>query len=446
MIYVCDAIMGSGKSESAISFMNSHPEKKFIYISPYVLDGQRIQDGCPDRHFVLPTNIPDFSCSKTEHCKDLLSRGQNVACTHELFKRYDQSVLNIIREQHYTIIIDEEVNILEECLLHEDDLCLLQQSGYVNISDMGQISVTEKSYQGNVFRDIFYTLRNRNLESCTNDGESKFFYWQLPPDLLKAFDDVYILTYLFSGQGIKYMLDINRMAYQYIYIRRTFGGGYAFSDTPSYLPSYVSHISDMIDIYDGNNLNEIGTPKRNECPLSMHWFAKHHETRSDVLKKNLYNYFRWYTDVPADERMWGSFKNTTKRLTPKGLGRSHVVFNIRGSNEYRHKRALAYCVNIYLSPQVKNYYSKWGIAPDEDVYALSTMIQWIWRSAIRDGEKIHIYIPSERMRNLLKNWMAQIETDAVSGRWSQHGRRFENGDGAIVNQGEHTPLTEVLAS
>lgn len=36
MIKVCDAIMGSGKSSAAINYMNEHPDKKFIYITPYL--------------------------------------------------------------------------------------------------------------------------------------------------------------------------------------------------------------------------------------------------------------------------------------------------------------------------------------------------------------------------------------------------------------------------
>lgn len=33
------------------------------------------------------------------------------------------------------------------------------------------------------------------------------------------------------------------------------------------------------------------------------------------------------------------------------------------------------------------------------------MVQWIWRSRIRKGENINIYIPSIRMRKLLDAWM-----------------------------------------
>lgn len=41
----------------------------------------------------------------------------------------------------------------------------------------------------------------------------------------------------------------------------------------------------------------------------------------------------------------------------------------------------------------------------EDDYALSEMIQWVWRSAIRDGKEIWVYIPSRRMRELFQNWL-----------------------------------------
>jgi len=45
----------------------------------------------------------------------------------------------------------------------------------------------------------------------------------------------------------------------------------------------------------------------------------------------------------------------------------------------------------------------------EDEAALSTMVQWIWRSAIRDGEEVWIYIPSKRMRSLLIAWIRDVE-------------------------------------
>lgn len=33
------------------------------------------------------------------------------------------------------------------------------------------------------------------------------------------------------------------------------------------------------------------------------------------------------------------------------------------------------------------------------------MVQFIWRSRIREGKEISLYIPSKRMRELLKEWL-----------------------------------------
>ena len=55
----------------------------------------------------------------------------------------------------------------------------------------------------------------------------------------------------------------------------------------------------------------------------------------------------------------------------------------------------------------KTFYYAHGIEADDDIYALSIMVQWIWRSAIRDGDEIYIYVPSKRMRELLIGWIDQ---------------------------------------
>ena len=95
-------------------------------------------------------------------------------------------------------------------------------------------------------------------------------------------------------------------------------------------------------------------------------------------------------------------------LTGKGYTNGFLSYNIRATNEYRKRTCLAYCVNVFFNPFMKNYFLAYGVEVQEDVYALSEMIQWIWRSAIRDGEEIWVYIPSNRMRSLLENWLDDL--------------------------------------
>jgi hypothetical protein len=66
---------------------------------------------------------------------------------------------------------------------------------------------------------------------------------------------------------------------------------------------------------------------------------------------------------------------------------------------------LAYCVNRFLKPDIATFFTNRNIRIEEDSYALSELLQWIWRSRIRKGEEINIYIPSERMRKLLIKWL-----------------------------------------
>lgn len=54
---------------------------------------------------------------------------------------------------------------------------------------------------------------------------------------------------------------------------------------------------------------------------------------------------------------------------------------------------------------VKQYLEAQGIDVNEDLWALNDLLQWIFRSAIRNDEPISIYIPSRRMRELLLEWI-----------------------------------------
>ena len=54
---------------------------------------------------------------------------------------------------------------------------------------------------------------------------------------------------------------------------------------------------------------------------------------------------------------------------------------------------------------IKQYLERNGATINEDMYALSELVQWTFRSRIREGEPINLYIPSERMRDILINWL-----------------------------------------
>ena len=112
-------------------------------------------------------------------------------------------------------------------------------------------------------------------------------------------------------------------------------------------------------------------------------------------------------------RLWAAYKNGEPFIRDKGFYYNGIAFNAKATNNFRERQVLAYCVNIFMQPNEKQYLVGNGVNVLEDKYALSVMIQWIWRSAIRDGKEIWIYIPSKRMRTLLQKWIEEIENNYI---------------------------------
>ena len=407
MIYVCDALMGQGKSSAAIRYMNEHSDRKFIYISPYLDESSRIKNGCPDLNFIEPGRLSEYNGSKLEHTLALITRGENIATTHQAFKNYTEETLEAIRRHHYTMIIDESLDILETCNIDEDDIQLLLDAGYISF-DGTRYSLENDEYHGKAFKEIFWYLKSRHITQIESpEGGNKLFYWVLSPELLLAFDNVYILTYLFEGQSLHSFMKIYDIDYTEIGVKKSEdGSGYEFCSEPGNKPEYAYHIRDMIEIVDNDKLNSIGD---DETALSKSWFQKNSKTAARQLKNNINNVFRnIWDDSDAGERMWSTFKSSKELLKGKGYTNGFGVLNLKSSNKYRNRKYLVYACNIYMNVAEKTFYEKNGIRLNDEQYALSIMLQWIWRSAIRDGQKIYIYLPSSRMRRILNNWMDSL--------------------------------------
>lgn len=414
-IKVCDAIMGSGKSSAAINYMNMHPHQKFIYITPYLEEAIRIRESCPALNFKEPSDkIPQFEFKKYRHTVELITAGKNITSTHNMFLRYSDDMIGMIKEQGYTLIIDEAVDVLRSSTITASDMQLMEQAGWTTKED-GVIKLSPSfEYEGGKFNEVVSLARGNRLIDMPSYGYGDFYYyWIFSKDILQAFKDVIILTYLFESQTMKYYFDIVKLPYTKIGIKRDTGGKYYFNETMSYIPEYTKELSSKIHIFENDKLNAIGNPK---TALSYTWYTRTKVKSEDgnTLRKNVYNFFRNYNkEKPANNRLWAAYKKGETFIRGKGFYYSNIAFNAKATNNYRDRDVLAYCVNIFMQPNEKQYLLANGATVLEDEYALSVMIQWIWRSAIRDGKEIWIYIPSKRMRTLLQNWIKEVEQNYI---------------------------------
>lgn len=401
-ITVVDARMGRGKSSAAIRYMNIYKgEKKFLYITPYLGEVDRICEQCnfdqSDGSFM----------SKSAELKLHLRSGKNIAATHSLFYLMDEEALELVRTQRYSLIIDESIQVIEQLKMTRKDFELI-----VN-------QLTEKDENGILhWIDSEYSGRFSDYKAMADTGSLRRLDSALlnvmNPDMLRAFDEIYMLTYLFDGQYQKAYLDYFGFEYRIVGVEQD-DHGFFFSSRPDSPPPI--DYSRLINLVESPRFN---APGAGRFALSKQWFdaRTYDDDKIKDLRNNLKRFFQKIPTGSAETRLWASFKSDRNKLIDSKTGRFNNNFlqvSARATNEYRNRTDIAYMVNRFTNPNIMKFFATKGIIINADNFALSEMLQWIWRSAIRDNKPINLYIPSSRMRKLLKDWMKfQAKEDAMN--------------------------------
>lgn len=413
-IKVVDSIMGQGKTTWAIDFMKENISMdNFLYITPFIDEVKRVREEV--KHVTEPKAVRG---SKLNHIRELTSEGRSIISTHSLLSRFDLDIQDNIELGRYTLILDEVADVVHQ---HEfnteaDKRDFFQY--YAKVSEEGYVVWDEEAHpvqeysRGSKFYNEMILCLNKNLVEL-ND---KLVMWELPIEVFKKFKEVYILTYMFEGSVQKPYFDLYNIEYEYLSVKQ--GKLTPYEKTSK---EVKQELKQLINIVHNETLNDIGN---DNYALSSTWFKKNikksGQTNAYVsrLKKNLVNFFKQYTDSSSDTNMWSTFMDYQPRLKGSGYGiasKHHVPFNIRATNKYQHKKALAYILNVFPHTSLTMYFNnRQGLDEvniDNDRFALSTLIQWIWRSRIRrqdldhESRQVDLYIPSSRMRGILESWL-----------------------------------------
>lgn len=402
-IHIVDSMMGTGKTNAAINYINESPaDSKFIVITPFLTEVERYKTRCSGKRFKEPLQKMG---KKLNDIKDLIREGANVVCTHALFQRFDDEVVEICRSLGYTMIMDEVANVVEPLDITEKDLNTLM-SQYCYAGDDGLVVWREDAQD--------YTGRFEDIKNLCNLGglviaRNRMLIWLLPTKAFEAFKEIYILTYMFDAQLQRYYYDYYNIAYDYMHVEGTnmynsrFVSGKSSEDPGT---SSAIDYSALVNIVQSDKMNMIGDTY---YALSSSWFQKNSgNALMKQLKNNTINFFRNIRTDNSRDNIWTAFKEYKSEIAGKGYTKGFLSLSQRATNTYKDRSSVAYLANIFLNPMVKGFFVDHGVKVDEDAYALSEMLQFIWRSAIRDERKIWVYVPSRRMRELLMDWIAKI--------------------------------------
>lgn len=411
-VKICDAMMGTGKTTAAINYMNEHPNERYLYITPLLEEDDRIAKACPTLNFYKPERKVWKKVNKLDDFHRLLKEKRNIVSTHALFSRYSEETLDLIKEGGYTLILDEVMDVvsvadpihpLEMKHLFEDGIIKVGKGGKVEVHD----EIIDKTHSS---WDRVQTFKDKP----TIFDEDCFFMYEIPINRFDVFKEVFVLTYMFDCQVQKYYYDIFGYEYEYLYIKRYD----KYEDarfTANKSEALILHPDKrLFNIVEDSGLNDVGVPtKTRGGSLSLGGYLRDTGV-ANKLSSNLNRlYFkRWR--CPEESFLWTTYKKFKKDVEFKGIENSFLSCNAKGTNAYSNRSYLAYLIDKYPNPLLVRYFSKHDVRIDRDSLALSQMLQWIYRSAIRNGEPIRLYIPSKRMRELLYGWLGVDNTKLSS--------------------------------
>lgn len=388
-IKIVDSLMGTGKSTYFINYMKNNKNTKYIYITPFLSEIQRLLKEIPS--FREPKHLGE---GKLDNLHTLLINDYNIATTHALFKMSTEETIELINAGEYTLILDESMDVVDTFDITKDDYELLIQNKVIEVDEDKIVHWLDDNYEGkfNFFKKM---CKNGTVIELKRTKEVSFLVWSFSIDAFKCFKEIYILTYLFDASMMKHYFEMMNVNYQKYAIQN-----YELIPFEQKQPYDKSNYKKLINIYQGK-LNKIGDKR---TALSLNWFKKNPNLRKK-LKNNIYNYFQHQVKAKSNTIIWTTFKSMKHHLKGKGYTKSFLSCNARATNDYKDRYNLAYCCNRFLSPDYVKYFAMHNVEVDEDLYALSEMLQWIWRSRIREGKPINIYIPSKRQRDLLLWWL-----------------------------------------
>lgn len=429
-VTIYDQLPGTGKSTRMIDKINnSDKDKRYIVVTPFLAECHRyagttadidtsdkqlpVKDthgnpiytgqGCnaSGRKFEHP--VSGYK-TKVEHIAALVHEGKDIVTTHAALKLFTPETVKDVKDAGYTLVIDEELEcirphpckahrrnmLLRSGAIYEDQQGLLRWASDYNIEDDVK-DVDSSGFSWDM--QIKALCDNGSLVLIADEkGNRDLFMWEYPIEFIKAFDNVEVLTYMFEGSVFHKYLDFYGIEHNTI--------------KGIQLPT---NVFDLINIVYNTKMNRVGEREQAFSVTDQKRYTKDSAVAS-TIRANLKNYFvnSTYGKSNGDERLWTCLGEAFSVFKGAGYTKCHIAHNTKAVNDYRNTSQLAYIFNANLHPEPYKYLLDRGeqFAPDMERYSLSELLQWVYRSRVRNNEPVNLYIPSSRMRGLLTGWMS----------------------------------------
>ena len=398
-IMIKDYPCGSGKTSKMIEGLSY--DKKYLIVVPLLSEVERIIERTHIQFYQPNGKECSKQRTKYESLETLLLEGKNIVTTHQLYS----AIVSLAREglmSDYHVIIDEVPNVCTSIRTkHKRSLKEFYiGNGYIEVDDQGKVFATEKWDRDH--EDVSDTL-DEKLYQFSKSGflyllDETLFVWVLPTELLTLTFSMTILTYKSEGSlllpflkksGIKaVVMSDQKMEEEFrIEAKRLI----TLRSIPKLEKFNFSHTGQNKILGKTNTQMQVASALK-----SLRYGDLKDVNLKDVL-------------ITCAKSQW--LKGDDNKPRPAGFSKGARLFEAnwvanttRGTNDYAHCSHLIYLYDQFINP----YIGRWleaGTAEMCDAYALTELIQWVWRSRVRKGEAITLYIPSTRMRRLFGEWL-----------------------------------------
>ena len=400
-VTIRDYPCGSGKTTSMIEGFRG--DRKYLVIVPLLTEVNRVIEWSKSTPFQQPHANDNDALTKTESLESMLLQGQNIATTHSLHER----LVPLARQgllSDYDIIIDEVPEVVRsvssKSKVSIEEFYL--NTGYMTVdTGTGQVRPTNKwwSMRDDVDDTLSATILNYANTGCLYLLEGHLFIWAMPKELLTAGRTTTILTYKSEGSVLSSYLKKLDIPVE-------------VTNDNQREEAFRKKAAELITIKDITALSKLSLSHSGQ----LAGMSKSNYCRTVVnALKNLRG--RQLKDVPAENILitcakdgWykkgnvdvaGPFASGSKLFQ----GANWVAKITRGTNKYAHCSHLVYLYDQHMNPMVARWLED-NSREFDDAYALTELIQWVWRSRVRNGQPITLYLPSPRMRRLMEEWLS----------------------------------------
>lgn len=279
--------------------------------------------------------------------------------------------------------------------------------GYVDVDDFGKVTATEKWDE--VVDEVSDTLDPRLYHLAKADAlyvvDGTFYLWCLPPELVTSGRTITIYSYLANGALM--LAYLRRLGVQFEHVRDLVAER-RFRETAKKLIAIktIRSLEGMSFSYTGQTTKKESKEERSKRAKKVAkalMNIRQRELADTPLETVMITCAKenWF-HKPGSERSKAGPYAANSRMFNKV---NWVANTTRGTNQFIHCRTAIYLWDQHLNPYVRRWL---GLGDDrlaDDQYAITELIQWLYRTGVRRGEPITVYIPSARMRRLLTSWL-----------------------------------------